>query len=417
MAADTEALAREEEQLLAAVYPLPRLALAHGRGARVTDRAGRTYVDFTCGIAVNAFGHAPRGLATAVAKQMRSLGHVSNLFAHEPGMALARALVAATGYDRVFFCNSGAEGIEAALKFARARAHALERPGRTLVSFTGGFHGRTGFALSATWNPSYRAPFEPLVPGVRFLPYGDLAALEEGIDADTCGVIVEPIQGESGALPAPRGFLAAVRARCDAVGALLVFDEVQSGMGRTGHFLAATHSGVRADITVLSKALGGGLPLAAVLLTADAAAPLAAGMHGTTFGGNPVATAAGLWMVERINRPSVLARVRRRARRLHAGLAAIVAAHPGALSEARGLGLLAAVELAPAASFGPKDLVEAARAEGLLLVRGGDRAVRVLPPLDVDEKTLDEGLALLERAVSALEARPVPAPVTEGAAS
>jgi acetylornithine/N-succinyldiaminopimelate aminotransferase len=344
---------------------------------------------------------------------MRLLGHVSNLFAHEPGIALARALTEATGYERVFFCNSGAEGIDSALKFARARAHALERPGRTLVSFTGGFHGRTGFALSTTWNPSYRAPFEPLVPGVRFLPYGDVAALAEGIDADTCGVIVEPIQGESGAVPAPKGFLAAVRKRCDAVGALLIFDEVQSGMGRTGHFLAATHSGVRADITVLSKALGGGLPLAAVLLTAEASAPLAAGMHGTTFGGNPVAAAAGLWMVGRVNRPTVLARVRRRGKRLQAALKALVAAHPGILTEARGLGLLTAVEIATGAPFGPKDLVDAARAEGLLIVRGGDRAVRVLPPLDVDDATLDEGVALLDRAVSALVAAARP----QGAAS
>ncbi|MEO6463745.1 MAG: aspartate aminotransferase family protein [Candidatus Eisenbacteria bacterium] len=406
MATETDPLAHEELDLLAALYPLPRLALAAGRGARVTDRAGRTYLDFTCGIAVNAFGHAPRGLASVVARQMRTLGHVSNLFAHEPGMALARALTQATGYERVFYANSGTEGIEAALKFARARARALDRPGRTLVSFTGGFHGRTGFALSATWNPEYRAPFEPLIPGVRFLPFGDVAALAEGIDADTCGVIVEPIQGESGAVVAPAGFLAALRKRCDEVGALLILDEVQSGVGRTGHFLAATHTGVKADITVLSKALGGGLPLAAVLLTAEAAQPLAAGMHGTTFGGNPVATAAGLWIVERVNRPAFLARVRKRGGRLLSRLHALVAAQPGVLSEARGLGLLTGVEIAAGAPFGPKELVAAAREQGLLLVRGGDRAVRVLPPLDVDDRTIDEGVDLLERAVKAL----LPAP-------
>lgn len=402
MAAETDPLAHEELELLAPLYPLPRLALAAGRGARVTDRCGRSYLDFTCGIAVNAFGHAPRGLATVVAKQMRTLGHVSNLYAHEPGIALARALTAATGYERVFYCNSGAEGIEAALKFARARAQALGRPGRTLVSFTGGFHGRTGFALSVTWNPEYRAPFEPLIPGVRFLPFGDIAALAEGIDADTCGVIVEPIQGEAGAVVAPAGFLAALRKRCDEVGALLILDEVQSGVGRTGHFLAATHTGVRADITVLSKALGGGLPLAAVLLTAETASSLAAGMHGTTFGGNPVATAAGLWVVERVNRPAFLARVRKRGGRLLARLHALVAAHPDVLSEARGLGLLSGVEIAAGAPFGPRELVAAAREQGLLLVRGGDRAVRVLPPLDVDERTIDEGVDLLERAVKAL---------------
>jgi len=412
MAAELDPLAHEELELLAPLYRLPRLALASGRGARVTDRAGRTYLDFTCGIAVNAFGHAPRGLSAVVAKQMRTLGHVSNLYAHEPGIALARALTAATGYERVFYCNSGAEGIEAALKFARARARAFDRPGRDLVSFTGGFHGRTGFALSATWNPEYRAPFEPLVPGVRFLPYGDIAALAEGIDADTCGVIVEAVQGESGAVVAPPGFLAAVRRRCDEVGALLVLDEVQTGVGRTGHFLAATHFGVRADVTVLSKALGGGLPLAAVLLTAAVAQPLSAGMHGTTFGGNPVATAAGLWVVERVNRPAVLARVRKRGGRLLSRLHALVAAHPGLLAGARGLGLLTAVEIDAGAPFGPRELVAAAREQGLLLVRGGDRAVRVLPPLDVDEKTIDEGVERLDRAVRALASVPAPQEAT-----
>lgn len=402
-AASNPALAHEEPGLLAPVYPLPRLALARGQGARVEDRAGKSYIDFTSGIAVNAFGHAPRGLAQAVAKQMKSLGHVSNLFAHEPGIALARLLSAATGYEHVFFCNSGTEGVEAALKFARVRAHAAQRPGRGIVSFTGGFHGRTGFALSTTWNPPYRAPFEPLIPGVRFLPFGDAKALAEGIDEGTCAVIVEPVQGEAGAIPAPRGFLAAVRKRCDEVGALLIFDEVQCGTGRTGRFLAAEHFGVRGDITVLSKALGGGLPLGAVLLNAKAAEGLAPGVHGTTFGGNPVATTAGRWVVERVLKKSFLARVRRRGKTLGAALAALVAAHPTSLSESRGLGLLAAIEVAPDAAFGPKELVEAARAEGLLLVRGGDRALRVLPPLDVDEQTIAEAMVCLDRALTRLE--------------
>src|SRR5688572_5128394 len=402
MAAELDPLAHEELELLAPLYRLPRLALASGRGARVTDRAGRTYLDFTCGIAVNAFGHAPRGLSAVVAKQMRTLGHVSNLYAHEPGIALARALTAATGYERVFYCNSGAEGIEAALKFARARARAFDRPGRDLVAFTGGFHGRTGFALSATWNPEYRAPFEPLVPGVRFLPFGDVTALAECIDADTCGVIVEPVQGENGAVVAPPGFLAAVRKRCDEVGALLVLDEVQTGVGRTGHFLAATHSGVRADVTVLSKALGGGLPLAAVLLNEEAGKALSAGMDGTAFGGNPVATAAGLWIVEGVDRPAFLAGVRKRGGRLLSRLAALVAAHPDVFTEARGLGLLCAVGIREGAPFTARDLVAAAREQGLLLVKGGDHAVRVLPPLDVDDKTIDEGIERLGRAVKAL---------------
>lgn len=403
--ADPVPLAGEEVSLLAPVYPLPRPQLARGKGAWVTDRDGRRYLDFVSGIAVNAFGHAPRGLARAVARQMATLGHCSNLFAHEPGIALARALVARTGYDRVFFCNSGTEGVEAALKFARARAHALARPGRDIVSFTGGFHGRTGFALSATWNPPYREPFEPLIPGVRFAPFNDLAALAEAVDERACAVIVEPVQGENGAVPARREFLEALRARCDASGALLVFDEVQTGMGRTGRFLAAEHFGVRADVTVLSKALGGGLPLAAVLLTAEASATLSPGQHGSTFGGNPVAAAAGLWMVEEVSKPGVLERVTRRGQTLAKGLRKLVSRHP-VLAGVHGLGLLQAIELSDKALFDPPALVKQARERGLLLIRGGERAVRVLPPLSVTPAELHEGLSRLELALADLSTQP-----------
>jgi len=256
------ALAQEEVGLIAPTYPLPRLELVKGKGARVWDKDGVERLDFVSGIAVNAFGHAPKGLVKAITAQLKELGHVSNLYANRPAIALAQKLKAVTGYERVFFANSGTEGIEAALKFCRARSQA----GKGLVAFTGGFHGRTGFALSATWNPPYRAPFEPLIPGVTFAPYNDVAALGEAITEDTCGVIAEVVQGESGAVPATARFLKALRTRCDEVGALLVLDEVQTGCGRTGRFLAAERFGVRADITVLSKALGGGLPLAAVLL-------------------------------------------------------------------------------------------------------------------------------------------------------
>ncbi len=401
--APNRALADAEVGLLAPLYPLPRLELARGSGAWVEDRTGRRYLDFVSGIAVNPFGHAPKGLARAVAKQMNVLGHCSNLFAHAPGIELAKRLTELTGYERVFYANSGTEGIEAALKFARARAHALDRPGRDIVAFTGGFHGRTGFALSATWNPPYRAPFEPLIPGVRFAPYNDVAAIADAVEERACAVLVEPIQGEAGAVPATRAFLQALRKRCDEVGALLIFDEVQSGVGRTGRFLAAEHFGVRADITVLSKALGGGFPLAAVLLTAASAATLGPGQHGTTFGGNPVAAAAGLWIVERTSKRSLLARVRRQGKALRTGLDALVAKHRATLREARGLGLLTAIELAPDALFDPSALVAAARARGLLLIRGGERAVRVLPPLNVTDAEMAEGLSRLDGALDVLE--------------
>ena len=394
-------LALDETGLLAPVYALPRPELVRARGTRVTDASGRELIDFVSGIAVHALGHAPKGLAKVVARQMAELDHTSNLYANRPAIELAKRLVELTGYERVFYCNSGAEGIEAALKFARARAHAMNRPGRDIVAFTGGFHGRTGFALSATWNPPYRAPFEPLVPGVRFLPFNDPAALDE-VDASVCAVIVEPVQGEAGAIPARSDFLEALRAKCDAVDALLVFDEVQSGMGRTGRLLAAEHFGVRADITVLSKALGGGLPLAAVLLGAKATEALVPGMHGTTFGGNAVCAAAGKWVLDRVADEKLLARVRARGKDLKRELNALVGRH-ASLAEARGLGLLTAIEIAPDAPYDAPALVKAARKWGLLVVRGGERAVRLLPPLTVSRGEIEDACHRLDLAIGELE--------------
>jgi predicted acetylornithine/succinylornithine family transaminase len=398
-------IATSEPALFAPVYPFPRLQIASGRGARVTDTGGREYLDFVSGIAVNALGHAHPGLARVIARQARSLVHCSNLFGNAPGLDLARALTAATGYPRVFFCNSGTEGIEAALKFARARARALNLPGRGVLAFQGGFHGRTAFSLSATWTPSYREPFEPLVPNVRFAPFNDVAALEQALDADIAAVIVEPVQGESGAVPAEPGFLQALIARARAVNAAVVLDEVQSGMGRSGHLLAQEHYGVRGDYTVLSKALGGGLPLAAVLMTEEAAATLAPGMHGCTFGGGAVVTAAGAFVLETVNQPKFLARVRSRARSLARALASLVRKHSSLVTE-RGLGLLRAIEIAPGAPYDAPALVRAARDQGLLMVRGGERAVRLLPPLNVTPKEIAEAIDRLDRTVTKLESNP-----------
>jgi predicted acetylornithine/succinylornithine family transaminase len=392
------AFAHDEVDLLAPLYPLPRLELVEGHGARVRDAGGREYLDFTSGIAVNAFGHAPRGLAEAIASQLARLGHCSNLFANTPALALAHELTEATGYERVFFCNSGTEGNDAALKFARARAHRLGLPGRAIVAFKGGFHGRTGFALSATHTPSYREPFEPLVPGVRFADFNDAGGLDHVLDRDVCAVIVECVQGESGAVPGTRDFLQALRARCTALGALLIVDEVQTGMGRTGRLLAQEHFDVRGDLVVMSKALGAGLPIAAVLMTADVAKALAPGMHGCTFGGNAVCAAAARWSLAQVRRPAFLERVRRAARKLAAGLEALVAKH-AFVREARGLGLLRAIDLAPG-TIEPAALVAAAREAGLLLVRGGERAVRVLPPLTVTDAEIDDGLGRLDAALA-----------------
>ena len=390
-----------ELDLLAPLYPLPRLELVSGRGARVRDAAGREYLDFVSGIAVNALGHSPPGFARAIARQIGTLGQVSNLFGHAPGLEFAAEITRATGYEQVFFCNSGTEGIEAALKFARARAAARGRAGRDIVAFRGGFHGRTAFALAATWTPSYREPFEPLVPGIRFADFNDVEHLSAVLDEGVAAVIVEPVQGEGGAIPAQRDFLEALSARTRALGAALIFDEVQSGMGRCGHLLAAQHYGVSADLTVMSKALGGGFPLAAVLMNGDTAAALRPGMHGCTFGGSPVAATAGLFMLNRVQRPGFLARVRRRGRELLESLEGLVARHP-VLAGARGLGLLCAVEIAAGAPFDAAALVRAAREQGLLLVRGGERAVRLLPPLNVGRDELLEAVGRLDLALGAL---------------
>ncbi len=396
-------LAQEEVGLFAPVYPLPRLEVVSGRGARVRDASGREYLDFVSGIAVNALGHAPAGLARAVAKQMKILGHCSNLFANRPAIELAQALTQATGYDQVFFCNSGSEAVEAALKFARAHAGAQGRKARTLLAFEGSFHGRTGFAVSATWPLAYREPFEPLVPDVRFAPYNDLGALEHALDDSVAGVIVEIVQGEGGAVPATREFLRALRSRTAALGAALILDEVQTGMGRSGRFLAAEHFGLRGDMTVMSKALGGGFPLGTVLLTKEVATSLVSGMHGCTFGGSPAAAAAGLWMLKQVNRRSVLARVRNRGEELAQALAGLVGHRPS-LKEARGLGLLRAVELTKESGIHPRTVLGAAREEGLLLARGGERAVRLLPPLTVTSEEIQEAAAKLDAALARVEA-------------
>ncbi|MBI1798951.1 MAG: aminotransferase class III-fold pyridoxal phosphate-dependent enzyme [Candidatus Eisenbacteria bacterium] len=400
-AAAPAALAHDELECLASLYPLPRIEIASGRGAWVRDAGGRDYLDFVSGIGVNALGHAPPGLARAISRQMRTLGHTSNLYTSAPSRELARSLTRATGYPKVFFFNSGAEGVEAALKFARARARARGLPGRDVLAFRGGFHGRTAFALSATWTPSYREPFEPLMPGIRFADFNDVDGLSAALDPNIAAVIVEPVQGEGGAIPARREFLVALRVRTSALGATLIFDEVQSGMGRCGHLLCAGHYGIEADVTVLSKALGGGIPIAAVLMRDDVASSLKPGMHGCTFGGSPVAATAALFMLSRIDRPAFLSRVRRRGRELGRSLEDLESRH-AAIAETRGLGLLRAIELHADAPFDAAALVAAARDRGLLLVRGGERAVRLLPPLTVGRDEIEEAVRRLDRALGSL---------------
>ncbi len=375
-------------------YGTPPLTLVRGEGVRVWDDTGREYLDLVAGIAVNVLGHAHPAVVDAVSRQVATLGHTSNLVVNEPTVQLAERLLAlldpsgARG-GRVFFANSGAEANEAALKLSR-------RTGRTgLVSTDGGFHGRTTGALSLTGQPAKREPFAPLVPGVEFVPYGDAAALTAAVTEDTAAVVLEPIQGESGVVLPPAGYLAAARELTRAAGALLVLDEVQTGIGRTGTWFAHQAEGIEPDVVTLAKGLGGGLPLGACVAFGDAAAYLGPGSHGSTFGGNPVCAAAALAVLDTLERDGLVERAARVGGRLAADLEGL--GHP-LVSHVRGRGLMLGVVLtAPVA----REVEVAAREQGLLVNAPAPDVVRLVPALVLTES--DASLALT-RLAAALDA-------------
>ena len=365
-----------------ATYAPPPLALVRGEGAQVWDDLGRDYVDLVGGIAVNVLGHAHPAVVEAVSRQIATLGHVSNLVANEPAARLAERLLDLTGRDgRVFFCNSGAEANEAAFKLAR-------RTGRpAVVAAEGSFHGRTMGALALTGQPAKRAPFEPLPGGVTFVPYGDEAALRSAVGSWTAAVFLEPVLGEGGVIPAPAGYLAAARSVTAQQGALLVVDEVQTGLGRTGSWFAST--GTEPDVMTLAKGLGGGLPIGACVAFGEAAQLLGPGQHGSTFGGNPVACAAALAVLETIEKEGLCERAEQLGQRLRRGIAAL--GHP-LVEHVRGAGLMLGVVLtAPAAAA-----VEiAARDRGFLVNTVAPDVVRLLPPLVLTDTQADAFLSAL----------------------
>lgn len=376
------------------------LTIVSGKGARLEDAAGRSYLDFAAGIGVNGLGHGDRAVVAAIRDQSRRLVHASNLYHSEPGSALAQRLSALAFPAKVFLCNSGSEAVEAAIKFARRLGRTQ---GRTeLLAFEGAFHGRTLGALSLTWKAAYREPFEPLVPDARFCPWGDLDAAAERIGPRTAAVVVEPVQGEGGVRPAPAGFLQGLAALCRERGALLVADEIQCGLGRTGRLFAHQHDGVTPDLLTLAKPLGGGLPLGAVLLREDLAGGLGVGDHGSTFGGNPVACAAALAVLDRLSSEGFVDAVARKGASLARGLRALARRHPGAVAEVRGVGLMLGVELrGPAAP-----VVEGLRARGVLATRAGERVLRLLPPLVVKPAEIREFLAALDSVLSGVAVAP-----------
>jgi len=365
------------------------LTIVSGKGVRLQDSAGRSYLDFAAGIGVNGLGHGDRAVLAAIRDQSRRLVHASNLYHSEPGSALA-ARLSALFPSRVFLCNSGTEAVEAAIKFARRLGRA---EGRTeLLAFEGSFHGRTMGALSLTWKATYREPFEPLVPGMGFSPWGDLEAAGGRIGRGTAAVVVEPVQGEGGVRPAPDGFLAGLAGLCRERGALLIADEIQCGLGRTGRLFAHQRHGFTPDMVTLAKPLGGGLPLGAVLLREDLAGRLSVGDHGSTFGGNPVACAAALAVLDRLTSEGFLESVEKKGATLARGLRAVARRHPGAIAEVRGLGLMMGVELRAAAA----PVLKALAARGVLATRAGDRVLRLLPPLVVKPAEIREFLDALE---------------------
>lgn len=381
-----------------------------GEGSRVWDTEGRDYVDFAGGIAVTALGHGHPELLKVLDEQSRKLWHIGNGYTNEPVLRLAKRLESLTFADRAFFANSGAEVNEAALKLARRVA--FERHGADkyeIVSFLQSFHGRTFFTVSVGGQSKYSEGFGPVPEGIKHLPFNDIAAAQAAIGPKTCAVIVEPIQGEGGVIPADPAFLQALREACDAHGALLIFDEVQTGVGRTGHFYAYMDTGVTPDILTTAKALGNGLPIGAMLTTEALAAHFKVGVHGTTYGGNPLASAIAEKVVELVGDPALLEGVKQRSARLTATLEKINARFK-LFKEIRGKGLLIGAELVGALDGRAKDFVSAAAEHGVIMLIAGPNVLRFAPSLVIPLDVLDEGLARFEKAVEQVLAQAEAAP-------
>lgn len=382
------------------VYAPADFILVRGEGSQVWDQQGKSYIDFAGGIAVNALGHAHPQVLAALVEQAGKLWHLGNGYTNEPVLRLAKQLIDATFADKVFFCNSGAEANEAALKLARK--HALDSGNREknqIVAFNNAFHGRTLFTVSAGGQPKYSQDFAPLPGGITHTPFNDLAAAEQVINDHTCAVIVEPIQGEGGVVPAQPQFLQGLRELCDRHGALLIFDEVQTGVGRTGSLYAYMNYGVVPDVLTTAKALGGGFPIGAMITTDKLAKTLGVGTHGTTYGGNPLAAAVAGAVFSLINTPEVLDGVKQRLEWFIAGLTEINLQYP-IFSEIRGAGLLIGCVLNPEYAGRAKQLTQLANEEGVIALIAGPDVVRFTPSLIIPEQDVKEGLARFARAVA-----------------
>ena len=387
------------DQVMVPNYAPAGFIPVRGAGSRVWDQSGRELIDFTGGIAVNALGHCHPALVAALTEQATRLWHISNVFTNEPALRLAHKLVDATFAERVFFCNSGAEANEAAFKLARRVA--FDKFGEDkyeIIATTNSFHGRTLFTVNVGGQPKYSDGFGPKIQGISHVPYNDIEALRAAVSAKTCAVVLEPIQGEGGVLPADLAYLQAARELCDQHDALLIFDEVQTGMGRSGSLFAYQHYGVIPDILSSAKSLGGGFPIGAMLTTEALAKHLVVGTHGTTYGGNPLACAVAEAVIDVINTPQVLAGVKAKQQRFTATLEQFGEQY-GVFSQVRGLGLLIGAVLSDAWKGKAKAILDAAAGQGVMVLQAGPDVVRFAPSLVVEDADIDEGLARFERAL------------------
>lgn len=400
---DTKSVTEMGERYVMRTYRRAPVAFVSGQGARLVDAEGETYLDFVAGIAVTALGHNHPALTAAIRAQASRLLHVSNLY-HIPQQAeLARWLVEHSALDRAFFCNSGAEANEAAIKLARRFGKTRGTGGHEILVAEHSFHGRTLGALAATAQPKYQQGFEPLPPGFVSVPFNDLGALEAAAGPASCAVMLEPVQGEGGVTPAAPDYLRGVRRLCDARGLLLILDEVQTGIGRTGRLFAYEHYGIAPDILTLAKGLGGGVPIGAMLARAEVADAFAPGDHGSTFGGNPLACAAALAVLTTIESDSLVDRARDVGAYLFKRLHGLARRQP-VITEIRGLGLMAGIEVSIEAAA----VVDACRGRGLLVNAVKANTLRLVPPLIITPADVDEAVEILEGALAHVAQELVP---------
>ncbi len=388
------------DEVMVPVFAPNAFIPVRGSGLDLWDQDGKHYLDLTGGIAVSGLGHVPAELVEALTDQAKKLWHVSNYFTNEPVLKLAKALTAATFAEKVFFCNSGGEANEAAFKLARKWGHMHFGPQKNrIVSCFHSFHGRTLFTVTVGGQSKYTEGFEPLPPQIDHIPFNDIDAARAAIGDDVCAVVVEPVQGEGGILPASVEYLKTLRQICDEKNALLIFDEIQCGMGRTGDLFAYMGYGVTPDIMTSAKALGNGFPIAAMLTTSDIAKSFSVGSHGTTYGGNPLAAAVACKVIEIINTPEFLSRVVDAGKKLKASLERVVADYPEVFAGVRGKGLMLGLVMSDQYRDRAAEITSAAANAGLLLLLAGYSVIRYVPALTISDEHIEQGEKLLRQAV------------------